>query len=114
MLCDKNALHCENARLLHGKTLSTEKADSLALIFKALSEPVRLRILSCLMRGELCVHDMALLLAMSQPAISNQLRQLRLHRLVKFRKDGNRVFYSLNDEHVEALYHIGLEHSEHL
>lgn len=113
MPCKPQDLHCENAKKMLGQTLEPAHAEALALLFKAMSEPVRLRILSCLMMGELCVHDMSLLLGLSQPAVSNQLRHLRLHKLVKCRKAGNHVFYSLDDEHVEAMYHMGLDHYNH-
>jgi DNA-binding transcriptional ArsR family regulator len=88
-------------------------AARLAEIFKALSDPTRLRVISLLAQAELCVCDLAVALGVSQSAMSHQLRTLRDLRLVRRRREGRQVFYTLDDEHVADLFQRGLEHVEH-
>jgi len=85
----------------------------LAEFFSALSDPTRLRIISVLLEGEMNVGDIAARLAMTESAVSHQLRGLRQMRLVRSRKDGRQVFYALDDDHVGKLYLLGLDHVEH-
>jgi ArsR family transcriptional regulator len=93
--------------------LPQEGALRLAETFGALSDPTRLRIVSLLAGGELCVHDLAAVLGMGQSAVSHQLRTLRDLRLVRWRRQGRQIFYTLDDEHVADLFRRGLEHVEH-
>jgi ArsR family transcriptional regulator, lead/cadmium/zinc/bismuth-responsive transcriptional repressor len=88
---------------------STHLAD----LFSALSDPTRLRIISVLLDRESNVGDLAAQLAMSESAVSHQLRGLRQLRLVRSRKDGRQVYYALDDDHIAKLYRLGLEHVEH-
>ena len=88
-------------------------ATKMAETFKAVSDPTRVRILSALSYQELCVCDIAAVLGMSQSAISHQLRLLRIMGLVVSRKEGRMVYYTLDDEHVHQLFHVGLEHVRH-
>jgi DNA-binding transcriptional ArsR family regulator len=83
----------------------------LAELFGALSDPNRLRIISILMEGERSVGQIADRVALSESAVSHQLRGLRQMRLVRARKLGRQVFYALNDDHVARLYELGLEHT---
>jgi DNA-binding transcriptional ArsR family regulator len=83
----------------------------LAELFGALSDPTRLRIISSLMEGESSVGEIAASVGLSESAVSHQLRGLRQMRLVRARKSGRQVFYSLDDQHVARLYLLGLEHS---
>ncbi len=85
----------------------------LADLFSALSDPTRLRIISVLLEGELNVGDIAARLNMTESAVSHQLRGLRQLRLVRSRKDGRQVYYTLDDDHVARLYLLGLDHVEH-
>lgn len=87
-----------------------EELSSLADLFKIFSDPTRIKIMGMLSVSELCVCDMAELLGMNQPAVSNHLRVLRQSNLVKSRKEGKRVIYSLADGHVETILSQGLEH----
>lgn len=82
-------------------------------IFKALGDPTRLRVLHLLSRGELCVCDLAAALAMNPSAISHQLRLLRTERLIRARRDGQRIFYALDDDHIERLLAEGFKHASH-
>jgi DNA-binding transcriptional ArsR family regulator len=88
-------------------------ATRLAEVFKTLSDSSRVRMISALSHTELCVHDLAATLGMSQSAVSHQLRTLREMRLVRYRKEGRRVYYQLDDEHIRDLFMRGLEHIEH-
>lgn len=86
------------------------RANSLAELFKTLGDPTRIRIMDALAKSEFCVCDLAELLGLSQSATSHQLRVLRNSNLVKYRRDGKMVFYSMHDSHVSELYRQGLEH----
>lgn len=87
-----------------------ETLYNLAELFKVFGDPTRIRILYALSAGELCVCDIASVLNMSQSAISHQLRVLKQISLVKFRREGKTVYYSLADSHVETILEQGLEH----
>jgi DNA-binding transcriptional ArsR family regulator len=91
--------------LVDGRT-----ARRLAQTFQALSDPTRVRIISALSHTELCVYDLAALLGMTHSAISHQLSLLRELKLIKHRKVGRLVYYTLDDEHIHDLFHLGLDH----
>lgn len=95
--------------MLLKESISTHLAD----LFSALSDPTRLRIISVLLEGEMNVGEIATQLVMTESAVSHQLRGLRQMKLVRARKAGRQVYYSLDDDHVEKLYRMGLEHVEH-
>ena len=84
----------------------------LAELFKVFGDTTRIRILYALFESELCVNDMAQLLGLSQTAVSHQLRVLKNNKLVRFRKKGKIVFYSLDDDHVRSIIEMGMEHVE--
>ncbi|MDC7125057.1 MAG: metalloregulator ArsR/SmtB family transcription factor [Spirochaetales bacterium] len=87
-----------------------EEIQDLSEFFKVFGEPTRLKILFLLKEKEFCVHDLTVMLDMNQTAVSHQLKYLRQVRLVKYRKDGKNVFYSLNDEHITGILATGLDH----
>jgi len=93
--------------------LQATTSSHLADLFSALSDPTRLRIISVLLEAEMNVGDIAAQLEMTESAVSHQLRGLRYMRLVRSRKNGRQVFYSLDDDHVVKLYRMGLDHVEH-
>lgn len=97
-------------RELHKSLLSVDKAQQMAEFFALLADPNRLRILSALAMGELCVCDLAAVVKMSESAVSHQLKSLRTMRLVGYRKQGRNVFYRLKDSHVFNLYREVAEH----
>ena len=84
----------------------------LADLFKVFGDSTRIKVLYLLFENEMCVHDIAQILNMTQSAISHQLRILKQNRLVKFRKEGKNVLYSLADEHVFTILRQGMEHVE--
>jgi len=94
------------------KLLGDEPAAALAETFKVLGDVTRVRILDALSRTELCVGDVAELLGLTESAVSHQLRLLRGMRLVRARRDGRLIFYSLDDHHIVGLFEQGLEHVE--
>lgn len=89
-----------------------EKAvlEQIAELFKAFGDPTRVHILSLLVEQELCVGDIADAVALSQSAISHQLRILKQMHLIKFRREGKNILYSLADDHVRTILQMGLEH----
>jgi ArsR family transcriptional regulator len=111
--CDVTIIHDEVVADIQSKQLSLEKADRLAQLFQALSDPTRLKIIHTLIQKEICVCDLAATLEMTQSSISHQLKNLRALRLVKHRKVGRMVYYSIEDEHILSLMEIGLEHISH-
>jgi ArsR family transcriptional regulator, lead/cadmium/zinc/bismuth-responsive transcriptional repressor len=94
-------------------SLDDHSASHLADLFRTLSEPTRLRIISILLNNELSVGEIAGGLGMTESAISHQLHDMRLQRVVKIRKAGRQVFYCLDDEHVADLFLQGLKHLGH-
>lgn len=95
------------------KELRMEFIQELAEFFKVFGDATRIRILQLLLEGEKNVGDLAEALDMSQSAVSHQLRVLRQNDLAKYRKEGKVVFYSLDDEHVQALLEQGMTHLRH-
>ena len=92
--------------------LSDATVTALAETFKVLGDTTRVRILDALSRAELCVHDLAAHVGISESAVSHQLRLLRGMRLVRPRRDGRLVYYTLDDQHIVGLFAQGLEHVE--
>lgn len=84
--------------------------EQIADLFKAFGDPTRVEILSLLQGGELCVNDIAQAVELSQSAISHQLRILKQMHLIKSRRDGKNILYSLADDHVRLILETGLEH----
>ncbi|OPY58152.1 MAG: hypothetical protein A4E55_01138 [Pelotomaculum sp. PtaU1.Bin035] len=108
--CGSTCIHEEAVKEVQQAMLDEDAAVSLAELFKALGDPTRVKILFALMTRELCVCDTALVIGVSESAVSHQLRILRTLRLVKFRREGKTLFYSLADSHVKELFAQGLEH----
>lgn len=90
-----------------------ESLLKLAELFKTLGDPTRLKIVEILLENEMCVNHIAETMGMGQSAISHQLRVLRQARLVTYRKEGKTAYYSLNDDHVEGLVRMGMNHVSH-
>ena len=103
-------LHPVKVAALKRGLLADGSVLALAETFKLLGDTTRVRILDALSRAELCVCDLARLLGISESAISHQLRLLRSVRLVRPRREGRMVFYTLDDQHIVGLFEQGLEH----
>ena len=111
--CVETYIHEDRVQAALPNLVDDTTATRLAETFKALSDPTRVRIVSLLAQAELCVCDLAAVLGVSQSAVSHQLRTLRDLRLVRWRRDGRQIFYTLDDEHVADLFQRGLEHVAH-
>lgn len=114
----KNIIESCNCTIIHEDLVTKvrecipkeETLYDLAELFKVFGDTTRIKMLCALFQSEMCVCDMAALLGMTQSAISHQLRVLKQARLVKFRKEGKVVYYSLDDEHVKQIFDQGLIH----
>lgn len=87
-----------------------EQMYDLAELYKIFGDSTRIKLLCVLLEAEMCVGDMAVLLGLSQSAVSHQLRLLKQSKLVKYRREGKTLFYSLADDHVKTIINQGLEH----
>lgn len=112
-VCGITVIHEDLVEESKKDLLEDELLGDLADFFKIFSDKTRLKIVTILLKRELCVCDIATVLNMSQSSISHQLRVLRQYRVVKNRKEGKVVYYSLDDEHVENIIKQGVEHHEH-
>ena len=110
LTCDSPLVHLGQVRRVQSEIVTTEKAQQMAQFFGAMADPHRLKLLSALSFAELCVCDLAAVVKMSDSAVSHQLRLLRNLRLVKHRREGRNVYYSLADEHISNLYREVAEH----
>ncbi len=108
--CDCEVIHEDIVNRVREKFPEEEMLYDLAELFKVFGDSTRIKILWALDESEMCVCDIAFLLNMTQSAISHQLRVLKQAHLVKYRKDGKIVFYSLDDEHVRLILDQGLVH----
>ena len=108
--CEASLVHLDNVRQVQPEVIATEQAQHMAEFFSALSDPHRLKLLSALAQQELCVCDLAAAVKMGESAVSHQLRVLRSQRLVKYRRQGRNVCYSLADQHIMTIYQVVAEH----
>lgn len=110
LCCDAVETHEELLKIVEEKMPDETELDSLAELFKVFGDPTRIRILFVLFETEVCVCDLAKALNMTQSAVSHQLRILKQNRLVKNRREGKSIFYSLADDHVRTMIAQGREH----
>lgn len=108
--CCCNVIHEDIVKKVNEKMHDENTLYDLAELFKVFADQTRLRILNALFESEMCVCDLSVLLGMTQSAISHQLKVLKQTRLVKFRKEGKVVYYSLDDEHIKNIFDEGLIH----
>ena len=110
LCCDSCEVH-ENLVKIVNETMPDEtELYDLAELFKVFGDSTRIKILYVLFESEMCVYDIAQLLGMTQSAISHQLQVLKKSKLVKYRRKGKTVFYSLADDHVHTIFGQGMEH----
>ncbi|MDS1030589.1 metalloregulator ArsR/SmtB family transcription factor [Bacillota bacterium LX-D] len=112
--CTCNVIHEDVVLKVSKQMPEEENLFELAELFKVFGDTTRIKIIYALFAAEMCVCDIAALLKMNQSAISHQLRVLKQARLVKYRKEGKIVYYSLDDEHVKRIFDQGLLHINHL
>lgn len=108
--CECNAIHQDIVEKVSSLMPDEEVLYDLAELFKVFGDTTRVRILCALFESEMCVCDISVLLGMTQSSISHQLRVLKSAKLVKNRKEGKVVYYSLDDEHIKHIFAQGLEH----
>ncbi len=112
-ICEITVVDKKKVKQAKSKLVDQKVASDLAGVFKALSDPTRVKIFSTLLNGELCVCDLAEVISLSQSATSHQLRLLRDMNLVKYKRVGKTILYSLSDQHTETLFNVTLEHLKH-
>ena len=110
--CDEEVSNIELVNKVKDNLLSDEEIFDLAELFKVFGDSTRMKIINALMKQDLCVCDIALITNSTPSAISHQLRVLKQAKLVKYRKEGKSVIYSLDDEHVKEIFEKGREHIE--
>lgn len=108
--CELIQVHEDTVQQVEAQLPPDEQLYDLAELFKVFGDSTRVKILYALFEAELCVCDIAQLLGLSQSAVSHQLRTLKNSKLVKFRREGKTVFYSLDDQHVRSIIGQGMEH----
>ncbi len=108
--CDVTYVHQDTVQKVMKKMPGEETIEELADFYKVFGDATRVKILCVLLEAEMCVCDLAALLKMTQSAISHQLRILKQMKLVKSRRDGKTVFYSLADSHIQTIISQGMEH----
>ena len=108
--CEFYQVHDDVVQAVRERMPDEDDLCDLAEIFKVFGDSTRIRILYVLLESEMCVCDIAQLLNMTQSAISHQLRVLKQAQLVKFRREGKQVIYSLADDHVRTIINNGMEH----
>ena len=108
--CHCTVIHQQSVDQTRKKLLSRELAGKLSDFYKIMADPTRVLILQCLQMNEMCVCDIAAVIGMQQSAVSHQLRLLKQARLVKNRKEGKIVYYSLEDQHIDLVFSYGIEH----
>ena len=109
-VCKTIFVHEDKIKRIREKLAKDDVLIELAEFFKIFGDSTRIKILSALLLEELCVCDLSVIVGASQSAVSHQLRILRQAKLVKFRKEGKTVFYSLDDEHIAKIVDMGLAH----
>lgn len=113
VMCDCNIIHEDVVNNTLKKMLPQDLFDKLAEFFKIIGDPTRTKILFALDQNEMCVCDIANVVGMSKSSVSHQLAILRNSGIVKYRKEGKEVYYTLDDEHVKQVFEVGIEHIEH-
>ena len=108
--CRVRVVHIDRVEKARNEAISERELERLSLIYKVLGDPNRLKIVMALRNVEMCVCDLAAFTGLSESAVSHQLRRLKDLALVKNHREGQIVYYSLDDDHVSAMLDVGLEH----
>ncbi len=113
-LCEMTVIHKETVEKVKKQMISDDLVFDVAELFKIFGDSTRMKIICALKNSELCVCDIAYITNSTQSAISHQLRILKQAKLIRSRKEGKVVYYSLADDHVEKIFEIGCEHIEEI
>ena len=108
--CEIRVIHFDRVEQARREVITDHELDRLSLTYRVLGDPNRLKIVMALKNVEMCVCDLAAFTGLTDSAVSHQLRRLKDLALVKSRRDGRIIYYSLDDEHVKRLLTVGLEH----
>ena len=108
--CHIRTVHRDRVDRARKESLRRDRLDRLSLTYKAMGDPTRLKMIMALWGGEMCVCDLAAFLGLSESAVSHHLRRLKDLSLVRPRRDGQILYYSLDDDHVAELLNVGLTH----
>ncbi len=108
--CQVRVIHLDRVERARSETVPAKELNRLSSIYKVLGDPSRLKIVMALRNVEMCVCDLAAFLGLTESAVSHQLRRFKDLALVKSRREGQVIYYSLDDEHVAELLNMGLEH----
>ena len=108
--CQIRVVHLDRVELARKEAMADEELDRLSLTYKVLGDPNRLKIVMALREVEMCVCDLAAFTGLTDSAVSHQLRRLKDLALVKSRREGQIIYYALDDEHVSQLLNVGLGH----
>ena len=108
--CQMRVVHLDRVEKARRESISDRELDRLSLTYKVLGDPNRLKIVMALRNVEMCVCDLAAFTGLSESAVSHQLRRLKDLALVKTRRNGQIIYYALDDAHVTGLLEVGLEH----
>ncbi len=111
--CECEERHNESIERARAAMPDEETLAYASELFAALGDSTRTRIIAALSAGELCVCDLSAVLGMTKSAVSHQLKTLRLSRIVRSRREGKQVFYTLDDEHITAIYNMAIKHFSH-
>ncbi|MBW1837463.1 MAG: winged helix-turn-helix transcriptional regulator [Deltaproteobacteria bacterium] len=109
-VCRIRVVHMDRVRRAHDEAISDQELNRLSSMYKVLGDPTRLKIVMALKDVEMCVCDLSAFLGVSESAVSHQLRRLRDLALVKKRRDGQVIYYTLDDRHIADLLSIALDH----
>lgn len=111
-LCSVRVIHADKIELARNAAVPDQQLEHLALIYRLLGDPTRLKILMALQQVEMCVCDIAAFVGLSESAVSHQLRRLREMAIVKNRREGQILYYTLSDDHVATLLTVGMAHAQ--
>ena len=109
---EESVVDIDKVEQIKAKMPSDELIFEIAELYKVFGDSTRMKIISALLKDELCMGDIAYIASSTQSAISHQLRVLKQAKVVKFRKEGKKVYYSLDDEHISQLFNIAKNHIE--
>ncbi len=112
-ICDCNIIHEDIVKKVLNTMIQQEKINKISDFFKILGDLTRAKIIAALDQNEMCVCDIANVLQMTKSSVSHQLAILRKAKLVKYRKEGKTVYYSLSDNHVQEVFESALDHINH-
>lgn len=108
--CEITVIHEDVVNKVKKEMPDEEKLVATAELLKVFGDPTRIKIICALLKAEMCVCDLSALLDVSQSAVSHQLKTLKQARLVKYRRDGKVIYYSLDDDHIGRIFEAGYEH----